>query len=158
LGIVIAFDLTNIEFLPVSMHRIAKETFILPGDVHVPKGTYLGVSTSHMMDSAVWPDGEKFDGYRFYNMRQNPDKANSAQLVSTSPEHMGFGYGKMACPGRFFVADEIKIILCHFLMKYDFQITESYENHSGLYGYMFSPNSQIKIGVRRRKASFGEGW
>ncbi|KAJ5291290.1 hypothetical protein N7478_000541 [Penicillium angulare] len=95
----------------VSMHRIAKETFTLPGDVYVPKGTCLGVSTSHMMGSSVWPDGEKFDGYRFYKMRQSPDKANSAQLVATNPEHMGFGYGKMACPGRFFVANEMKIFV-----------------------------------------------
>ncbi|KAJ9489594.1 hypothetical protein VN97_g3684 [Penicillium thymicola] len=142
----------------VSMHRIANETLTLPGDIHVPKGTYLGISTTHMMDSSVWPDGEKFDGYRFLNLRQNPDKANTALLVSTSPDHLGFGYGKMACPGRFFVANELKIILCHFLMKYDFQITEPYEEHSGLYGYMTSPSSETEITLRRRNPSSCEAW
>ncbi|KAJ6049121.1 cytochrome protein [Penicillium canescens] len=142
----------------VSMHRIANETLTLPGDIHVPKGTYLGISTTHMMDSSVWPDGEKFDGYRFFNLRQNPDKANTALLVSTSPDHLGFGYGKMACPGRFFVANELKVILCHFLMMYDFQITEPYEEHSGLYGYMTSPSSETEITLRRRNPSSCEAW
>lgn len=37
-------------------HRIANETFTLPGDVHVPKGTCLGISTTHVMEPSVWPD------------------------------------------------------------------------------------------------------
>lgn len=140
------------------MHRIAKESFTLAGDLHVPKGTYLGVSASHMMDSSVWPDGETYNGYRFYNMRQNPDEANSAQLVSPTPNHMGFGFGRMACPGRFFVANELKIILSYFVMRYDFDIKDDWKEHSGLYGYMFSPNSQIDLHIRRRSSPDSDGW
>ncbi|KAL8321744.1 hypothetical protein RB597_007842 [Gaeumannomyces tritici] len=56
----------------------------------------------------------KFDIYRFYRIRENAEARAEAkaQLVSTSPDFVApFGYGKHACPGRFFAAAEIKIIL-----------------------------------------------
>ncbi|KLU80907.1 hypothetical protein MAPG_00004 [Magnaporthiopsis poae ATCC 64411] len=47
---------------------------------------------------------------------------HKAQLVSTVPEHLPFGLGKYACPGRFFAANEVKIALCHLLIKYDWEL------------------------------------
>ncbi|KAG6000439.1 hypothetical protein E4U21_005463 [Claviceps maximensis] len=67
------------------------------------------VSAHQHWDAALYDQPHQFDGYRFYRMRQIPSKENSAQLVSVSPEHMGFGYGLHACPGRFFASEEIKL-------------------------------------------------
>ena len=33
---------------------------------------------------------------------------------------LAFGHGKFSCPGRFFAAGQIKLILCVLIMKYDF--------------------------------------
>lgn len=38
---------------------------------------------------------------------------------------MGFGFGRHSCPGRFFAANEVKIALCHILLKYDFKLAEA---------------------------------
>jgi cytochrome P450 len=51
----------------------------------------------------------------------DPEKEMFRHFVSTSPEHMAFGFGKHSCPGRFFAAIEVKIALCHILLKYDFK-------------------------------------
>ena len=45
---------------------------------------------------------------------------------------MAFGYGRHACPGRFFAANEIKLIFSRILLEYDLRmpdgITERYPN------------------------------
>lgn len=33
--------------------------------------------------------------------------------------NMAFGYGKHACPGRFYTSDEMKMVIAHLLLKYD---------------------------------------
>ncbi|PPJ59888.1 hypothetical protein CBER1_04922 [Cercospora berteroae] len=44
--------------------------------------------------------------------------------VSTSPDHLTFGHGIYACPGRFFAANETQIALCHLLLKYDWKLAD----------------------------------
>lgn len=39
--------------------------------------------------------------------------------MTTSDEHFAFGHGRHACPGRFFVACELKLIMAHLLRNYD---------------------------------------
>lgn len=37
---------------------------------------------------------------------------------------MHFGYGRHACPGRFFAANEIKLMLVRLLMDYDIKMPD----------------------------------
>lgn len=46
---------------------------------------------------------------------------NKGQLVSATAERLAFGFGKHACPGRFFAAQELKTMLAHVLLKYDIE-------------------------------------
>jgi cytochrome P450 len=45
---------------------------------------------------------------------------------------MSFGFGRHACPGRFFAANEIKLILSRILLDYDIKMPDgvqgTYEN------------------------------
>lgn len=73
-------------------------------------------------DPKVYPEPDKFDAARFLKMRQQqPRRESNWQLVSTSSDHMLFGHGLHACPGRFFATNLIKIALCHLLLKYDWR-------------------------------------
>lgn len=101
------------------MKRIATETITLANDTILKKGGYYIVNGTSLTNPEIWPEPEKFDIYRFYRLRQDPATASKAHLVSTSPEHLGFRHGDQACPGRFFAANEVKIALCHLLLKYD---------------------------------------
>lgn len=44
---------------------------------------------------------------------------------------MPFGYGKHACPGRFFAANEIKVIVINLLRKYDIETRQGRVNVMG---------------------------
>ena len=54
------------------------------------------------------------------------------QFVTVTPNFMAFGYGRHACPGRFFAANEIKLLLARLLVEYDMKMpdgkTERYAN------------------------------
>ena len=99
------------------MSRRAMESFTLSDGTRIPKGAYLQVPTFDMPDGDRWgPNKHKFDGRRFLDLRNQPGQENRWQFVTTSAEHLGFGHGQHACPGRFFASNEIKIAIAHLLL------------------------------------------
>lgn len=107
-----------------SLHRLASKDIRLSDGLTIPKGANMVVSAHTMHEESVYPEANSYDGFRFYKIRQEPGQENKHQLVMASQDHLGFGYGVHACPGRFFASNEIKIILTHLLMKYDFKFAE----------------------------------
>ncbi|KAI5840172.1 cytochrome P450 [Morchella snyderi] len=108
-----------------SFTRKAIETFDLSDGTHIPAGSMLVASAvSAHFDPAYYESPEEFDGFRFYKMRQQTGKINKHLFVSTSPTELNFGYGAHACPGRFFVANKMQLLLIRLLMKYDFKYPE----------------------------------
>ena len=73
------------------------------------------------LDEKLTPGAHEFDPMRFYKQRQYPDEANLHQFTTTEKNSLDFGYGKWACPGRFFAMYEIKLILAYLLLKYEFK-------------------------------------
>lgn len=103
-----------------SIDCIANETFTLPSDVHVSR-EYLGISTTHVMDPLVWPDRARFIGIGFSTCDRTQARQTHLWLSLTSRDNLGFGYNKMVCRDRHFVAGELNKIICHFLMRFHFQ-------------------------------------
>lgn len=136
----------------VSMQRYATDDVSLKDGLFIPKGSSIGVSAHWSWDSSVYPEPEKYDGYRFLKLAQNPETEKIAPFVSTSPQHLAFGHGKHACPGRFFAANEIKIALAHILLKYDLKLAENAPQPTVLsLGWMMQSDSQTQLLVRRRR-------
>lgn len=106
--------------------------FRLSNGQEIPAGVTVEVPAVAVNgDSSIFPDAQKFDPLRFYNLRmQAGDKgsveaAAKNQFVSVSQDSLTFGYGRHACPGRFFAANEIKMILACFILQYDFKMPDS---------------------------------
>jgi cytochrome P450 len=134
------------------MARKAECNVKLSDGVVIPKGDIILVSCSKMWDPTIYPDPETFDPYRFLKLREGSmDKESVAQFVSPSPQHMGFGFGKHACPGRFFAAAELKVILCHVIMKYDFRLAQGCTPRILRSGMRLSADPSARIAVRRRQ-------
>ncbi|KAG5984138.1 hypothetical protein E4U55_005937 [Claviceps digitariae] len=133
-----------------SMRRMTTADVKLSDGTVLPKNRLTLVSAHKHWDAASYEQPQQFDGYRFYKMRQIPGKENIAQLVSVSPQHMGFGYGLHACPGRFFASEEIKLVLCHILMKYDIKLVEGTNIEPRKFGLNMTANPSAKLAVRRR--------
>jgi cytochrome P450 monooxygenase-1 len=132
------------------MQRYAKEKVVLPDGLVIPKGTWSMVSAYHTMDASTWPGGDKYDGYRFFNMRKTSASPASCNFVTTSENYLGFGHGKQACPGRFFADKVIKVLLCHILLNYDFKAVVPEQGRSVKYGHNILPHPDIKFKVKRR--------
>ncbi|KAF3480659.1 P450 monooxygenase No.2 [Arthroderma uncinatum] len=106
----------------LAFNRIVQTPLTLSDGTHLPKGTHFSVPAAAILkDNENLPDADTFDGLRYYKIRQNPEEANRHQFAMTDTSNLHFGHGKYSCPGRFFASNEIKIILAHLLMDYEFK-------------------------------------
>lgn len=136
------------------MHRAALQDMQLPNGMRIHKGDRVFVDIPHMRDPNIYESPDTYDMYRFYRMRCQPDQALKAPLVHTSPEHLAFGHGAQACPGRFFAAILSKVVLSHLLLKYDWKLAPDSDLTSLAIGLTKRINPKLKLLFRRRNEEF----
>ena len=134
---------------------------VTPGGHRLPEGTtvsFLGQPAS--TDPETVEDPLKYDPFRFSRARDadgNGDggaSAVAASFVTTSPEFLAFGHGKHACPGRFLVDFELKMIIAYVVRNYDMRFPDEYGGerppNRWISEALFPPEG-ARIMVRRRK-------
>lgn len=108
-----------------SLNRIALKDYTFSDGTFIPKGTSVAAcATPVHMDPSVYPEPEKFDPYRFYRLMERDGEANQHLVVKTSLEYLPFGHGSHACPGRFFAANQLKLMIGHLLLNYDIELEQ----------------------------------
>ena len=132
------------------MRKATADTELSDGVV-IRKGQLVGVDNYPLVDPSRYENPDRFDMYRFRKMRDQPGGEHKAQLVSSIPEHMAFGNGKYACPGRFFAANEVKLALCHLLLKYDWKLAPDSETKPVYLGTQPRTNPKATLLYKRRK-------
>ena len=130
-----------------------------------PQNAYIGLDVhSAQHDPEVYPDPDTYDAFRFSRSNEREDvktaagddengatlKAKNTGLVTTSDIFLPFGHGRHACPGRFFVALELKMILAYMVMNYEVEPLPI-RPPSKVFGQNKLPPTKAKIRVRRRK-------
>lgn len=133
------------------MSRLATERVVLSDGTVIPKGNMVSVTSNRMWDSKLHADPTKWDPHRFLTMREQPEKQHLAQLVTTNPDHLAFGHGQHACPGRFFAANEVKIALITILIKYDIDLIDGQTPRVFDYGFSLNADPIVKIKIRKRE-------
>ncbi|KJZ71278.1 hypothetical protein HIM_09351 [Hirsutella minnesotensis 3608] len=140
---------------PIGMalfRRLLTKDIELSDGTKLYRGEKIVADTMQMWDSETYENPETYNGYRFLEMRNDATQAAQAHLVSTSSNHFAFGHGQHACPGRFFAANEIKIALCHLLLKYDWKLPEGTKPpESMIYGLNLVLDPTAKLVIRRRQ-------
>ncbi|OJD35989.1 cytochrome p450 [Diplodia corticola] len=134
------------------MNREVTAPVTLSDGTRLPVGAIIGIPTfpMHDPDTALYDNPGVFDGARFLKLRET-DNDTKWQFVTTSPEHFGFGHGKQACPGRFFASNEIKIIMAHLLLMFDWKFEAGDEPKKlSLVECEFVPDVEQKIWVKPR--------
>lgn len=124
------------------------------GKFQVPPGTLMAVLDGNL-DESIYENPCEWDGRRFYNMRRQASgddgKDNAARLVCTSPHHSGFGIGGVhACPGRFFAAAIVKVVLCHLLMEFEWKLDGSVPKARAT-GMALTADAKARLLIRRRR-------
>jgi cytochrome P450 len=138
------------------MNRVAHEKVILSDGTVIPKGAHLCVPNVRTYDPAFYDNPHEFNGRRFYDLRKEPGNDSKHQFVTTDDSYIPFGHGKSACPGRFFASNEIKIVLAHLLLQYDFKFPDDQGRPKGLsHGpdCMTDPKARILFKARTPEVS-----
>ncbi|GLB41513.1 putative cytochrome p450 [Lyophyllum shimeji] len=105
------------------MERVARQPFTFSDGTYIPKGTVIAVaSQATHLDNANYPDPNVFDPLRFVDKTKKENAGRKVDMVSTHSDFVAFGHGRHACPGRFFAANELKIMLAHVVMNYDVKL------------------------------------
>jgi len=137
--------------------------------LHLPQGTRIGTSTySIHHDNNVYENAKTYDAFRFSRVRAGAAKSSTANgamnkeylakvleaknlsTVTTSDTFLSFGHGRHACPGRFFAATEMKLLLAYIIMNYDVKPFEKRPENTFLAGSILPP-MKATISVKRRK-------
>ncbi|KAI5861410.1 putative cytochrome P450 [Durotheca rogersii] len=110
-----------------TFQRKAMIPITLSNGFHIPAGTIVQCNTNILDEAPTdWGDPHAFDGFRFYRLRgRSAEDVNRFQFSSTTYDSMQFGFGRDACPGRFFASNQIKIILAYILSHYDIRFDDS---------------------------------
>ncbi|KAG8162698.1 hypothetical protein KVR01_007176 [Diaporthe batatas] len=143
-----------------SFRRYVYKPITLKDGTHIPAGTFIETPSLPVLhDPAHYPDPEVFNPYRFYDLRTKdgtPDPngfrtRESYQFVSVTKENTSFGFGKHACPGRFFAANEIKLIMARILLQFDVRFPEGVkERYPNFYvGSVSGPDPAGVVEFRR---------
>ncbi|KZT70598.1 cytochrome P450 [Daedalea quercina L-15889] len=110
----------------LSITRFALQDVTLSDGTFIPARTVVsGAMSCTHLDEDNYANAAAFDGFRFSRMREEDERErNKHHYVSTSAKDIGFGHGKHACPGRFFAANELKIMLACIVLRYDVKFRE----------------------------------
>lgn len=147
------------------------------GDVHIPCGVRLGVPIHEIhRDTASYSSPSDFDAFRFSRPFKDLSKLHSAEtnlqnaksdsqipstrqkqqhqvqvsLTTGCDEFLGFGHGKHTCPGRFFAALEMKLVLAYVVTHYDVEYLPQRPAQSCIMETKL-PSKNVNIKIRRRR-------
>ncbi|KAH6629724.1 cytochrome P450 [Boeremia exigua] len=137
----------------VTVQRASVRPHTFSDGLHVPANTLMMFPTYEFThDPETYPDPEKFDPWRFYRMREVGDP-NKFHFATVSNDSTNFGAGFHACPGRFFVGYELKIILSELLLNYDLKFAEGTERpQDGHHDFTIIPSTQTELLIRRKSS------
>ncbi|KII83970.1 hypothetical protein PLICRDRAFT_179998 [Plicaturopsis crispa FD-325 SS-3] len=134
-----------------SVMRKAMTSQTLSDGTFLPKGTWVIVPTSALHHSEIlYENPLEFDPFRYSRMREQPGHEAKHQLVSVDENNLGFGIGNHACPGRFFAANELKILLAYIVCNYEFKIPTNERPTNEFYGISCIPDVKTPLLFRER--------
>ncbi|KAM6503777.1 Cytochrome P450 [Amanita muscaria] len=141
------------NFALVIMGRKARKDFTFSDGTTIPAGSTVVVPFNPVhTDKDKYVNPDKFDGFRFERLRAQEGEETKHQLLSLGVDYVLFGHGRHACPGRFFVINEIKVMLAHLLLNYDIKMADGGGRPKDWqFGIFTGPDTNAKILFRKRR-------
>ncbi|OKL63208.1 hypothetical protein UA08_01148 [Talaromyces atroroseus] len=147
------------------MRKVMVDRLEIPGGNDeicvLPKGSMISILALPVhRDPEIFDEPLKFKPFRFSQQREaEKSQANrptsSPHAGSNGPQFLPFGNGRHACPGRFLLDFELKMIVANLLMKYDISFPNEYHGQRPENVWVAEvqvPPSWGKIRVKRRIA------
>lgn len=141
--------------------------------LYLPLGTRVALPVEPIHhDESIYKDATSFHPFRFANPDVIQSIFDNLAFESDSPvtggNHgqkagvtlddcfLGFGYGRSACPGRFFVMNEVKMFVAEMILNYDLEYLREGRSNLTPVIWLNVPLRDGKIRVRRRTGSHNE--
>lgn len=108
----------------MGMKRLFREPYTFQDGTQVEAGTYACMPVYAIEnDPLTTPNPEEYDGLRAFRASREVDSDRPDQHLFSSPgpDFLNFGYGKTACPGRFFASVVVKMVIVKALTDYEFR-------------------------------------
>ncbi|KAI2628175.1 cytochrome P450 [Xylaria nigripes] len=140
----------------LGMKRVFQQPYTFQNGIHVPKGSYTAMLVSEIENDPIHiPNPEVFDPMRCYREKQALGLESAASkefdFSAATRTALGFGYGRAACPGRFFGSLVIKMIFTKLLTEYEFRFLQGQGRPRviNVHDYLVT-SPTYKIQVRRK--------
>ncbi|KAK2594822.1 hypothetical protein QQS21_007450 [Conoideocrella luteorostrata] len=128
--------------------KLAKSLRFADGTL-LPHRTYITMpSVAVSRDPDYFTNPDEFEAFRFYEKRSSAkSEANRHSFAAIGPENLAFGFGKTACPGRFFAGAQIKMVMANIILNYDVSFPSGQTKRpDNLYkGGLIQPDPRQKI-------------
>ncbi|KAL4243261.1 cytochrome P450 family protein [Abortiporus biennis] len=133
----------------VTVWRKAMQDCSFSDGTFIPRGTFVVANaTDTQLDEENYANPEEFNPDRF--MKANNEGA--LPMTTTGVDYLPFGVGKHACPGRFFAAFEMKLMLAYIVTHYDVKWpTEGYKPANQWFFSSIIPDRNAQVMFRRRQ-------
>lgn len=145
---------TNKSTQSATWDRKTLQPITLQDGTHIGKGAYISLPVSNVpADPTICRNPGEFDGFRFYNFRrQSPENASRYQFTSTERYSLHFGYGRHACPGRFFASTQLKAVLAWIIRNWDIRFEDSVRQRptNKVFGLDMGPDTRISLEFKLR--------
>ncbi|KAI0424551.1 cytochrome P450 [Xylaria sp. FL1042] len=110
----------------VSFQRLVLLPTPLSNGYTIPAGTHIcAASDARSRDPSLYDSPLEFRPLRFFSPSSYPegvDDVDATNLFSSiTAGDSWFGTGRQACPGRWYASAQIKLVLYHLLIQYDFK-------------------------------------
>ncbi|KAF9016048.1 cytochrome P450 [Hymenopellis radicata] len=140
------------------MDRRARKPFVFSDGTMLPAGTAVSIG-AHIVqaDDRHYENACEFEPWRFEREASLPSGSGTSpamRLTKTTPTCLGFGHGRLACPGRFFAAMELHLMLAHLVMQFDVKYVDGEHRPPNVWFVSACvPNPKAKILLRKRSSS-----
>lgn len=145
---------------PARFQRYVEKPIVLKSGVEIPAGVYIEAPAEPVLfDPSVFPDPEVFDARRFLKLREGTGEDRIGyqnkelyQFVTSTKENLAFGFGPHVCPGRFWAANAIKLMLARIVTHYDIRMPGGSMEKGKLIsaGLHVQPDPATKVEIRAR--------
>ncbi|KAF5680548.1 cytochrome P450 monooxygenase [Fusarium denticulatum] len=125
--------------------RVNSPGITVDNGIYVPPGVHIEIPMHSIhTDEGFYADAGTFKPFRFAD-----GTSPSRSAVTLDETFLGFGYGKNACPGRFFGLHVMKVVLAYLVMNYDVEFGSEEPPMRTMWEYRI-PRESTSIKIRRR--------
>jgi cytochrome P450 len=118
------------------------------GTIKVPQGATVCVPAYDMLhDPSRYPHPEEFNGARFLPKDGSKQEAKFTQVSHDFPM---WGYGSLACPGRFHASLVIKTVISQLLLRYDLGLENEGARRKWTWETFAMPYESTRIVLKER--------